>query len=729
VDGNFRVGQWLVQPQLNLIQGPGGETSVEPKAMEVLVCLAQQAGEVVPKERLMQTVWADTFVTDEVLTNSIWELRKVFGDDAKKPKVIQTVFKKGYRLIAPVSLEGKNAEIRPTLEQPQPEPDMRSAKGPPFNKGRLQGDVHRKWIIAWIAVALLIAAAVGLRSSRGVPSAPPLPPKVVPLTSLKGSEIQPSFSPDGNQVAFAWNGEKEDNYDIYVKLTGSEKLLRLTTDSAHDLSPVWSPDGRHIAFTRHSAGQRAVILIPALGGPERRLHVGTERSDPYRRKFEYMFQQPLSWSVDSKALAVTESSTDAPDRVLMVSIESREVRALVSSQSSDASLYSIAYRNPRVSPTGQVLAYLTQGSDWSRLQTLSLPLPSREQVPLVSTTSDVVGMDWTADGREIIFSSAGFLWRIGASGGNPERLAIGGDGSVHPAVARRGNLLAYAQGQLDTNIWRVHLPHGSTAKPTPELLIASTRTDAACKFSPDGKRIVFGSSRSGTNEIWVSEADGSNARQITSSQQAGSPRWSPDGQFIAFDQIGEGNRDIYVVSADGGKPKQLTTDRSDDVRPSWSRDGRWIYFGSIRSGQWQVWKAPAAGGQAVQLTKQGGREAFESPDGKFVFYSKVAIPPRLWKVPVEGGVETPVLEGVVQGNWAVTLSGVYFLVREVTQTIKFYSFATKQTNEVAALGKNPTLLGALGGPQGFSVSPDGKQILYAQVDRAEYDIMLVENFR
>ena len=111
MDGNFRVGQWLVQPQLNLIQGPGGDTPVEPKAMEVLVCLAKQAGEVVAKEQLMQAVWADTFVTDEVLTNSIWELRKAFHDDAKNPKVIQTVFKKGYRLIASVSFEGKATEL------------------------------------------------------------------------------------------------------------------------------------------------------------------------------------------------------------------------------------------------------------------------------------------------------------------------------------------------------------------------------------------------------------------------------------------------------------------------------------------------------------------------------------------------------------------------------------------------------------------------------------------
>ena len=133
MDGNFRVGQWLVQPQLNLIQGPGGDTPVEPKAMDVLVCLAKQAGEVVPKERLMQAVWTDTFVTDEVLTNSIWELRKAFQDDAKNPKVIQTVFKKGYRLIAPVSPESKTAETRSNFQPSQLDDSSR----PPLDKGGL----------------------------------------------------------------------------------------------------------------------------------------------------------------------------------------------------------------------------------------------------------------------------------------------------------------------------------------------------------------------------------------------------------------------------------------------------------------------------------------------------------------------------------------------------------------------------------------------------------------
>ena len=466
------------------------------------------------------------------------------------------------------------------------------------------------------------------------------------------------------------------------------------------------------------------MLVPALGGPERRLYLGSERSK--ERYIDYVFQQPLSWSADGKGLAVTESSIDAPDRIHWLSVESGEIRTVVSSQSNDFSPYSIDYRNPRVSPTSDVLAYNSQGSNWSRIYIV--PLVSGEPVQLISRNDPIVGMDWTADGREIIFSSDGFLWRISASGGNPERLAQLGGGCVSPAVARRGSSLAYAQGQLNANIWRLQLPPNSSAKPIPELLISSTRNDSAPQFATDGKRIVFVSTRSGTQEIWVSEADGSNARQVTSSgtQQPGSPRWSPDGQSIVFDQIAEGNKDIYVVSVHGGKPKRLTTEASDEVRPSWSRDGQWIYFGSIRSGQWQIWKVPAAGGQAVQVTKSGGREAFESPDRNFVFYTRAATAPGLWKVPAEGGKETLVLEGPIQGFWAMTHTGVYFLVQGTTRFIKFYGFAAKQTSEVAIIGKEAWFRE---GTTGFSVSPDGRQILYTHTDPAEYDLMLVENFR
>lgn len=103
MNGDFRVGPWLVAPSVNSISCKGTTVRLEPKVMEVLVCLAEHASETLPKETLFHTVWPDTFVTDDVLTHSISELRRAFEDDAREPHIIQTIPKRGYRLVAPVS--------------------------------------------------------------------------------------------------------------------------------------------------------------------------------------------------------------------------------------------------------------------------------------------------------------------------------------------------------------------------------------------------------------------------------------------------------------------------------------------------------------------------------------------------------------------------------------------------------------------------------------------------
>ena len=272
---------------------------------------------------------------------------------------------------------------------------------------------------------------------------------------------------------------------------------------------------------------------------------------------------------------------------------------------------------------------------------------------------------------------------------------------------------------FDAEIYLRHTPR----------LIASTALDLGPQFSPDGKRIAFASARSGNCcEIWVSESDGSKAVPLThfGGPMAGTPRWSPDGRQIVFDCDAGGSGDIYAVSVEGGQPRRVTTDRSNDVVPSWSRDGRWIYFASDRTGAWQVWKIPAEGGKAVQVTKKGGFAAFESYDGKTLYYAKDRLAPGLWKMPAGGGEETPVLEqlaGLLWGYWGLTREGIYFYNTD-TRAIEFYCFATRKAAKVVKLQKGPVFP-----DPGFSVSPDGRWILYAQVDTVSIDIMLVENFR
>ncbi len=111
----FQIGEWLVEPDLNRISRAGKQTSIEPKVIEVLAYLADHAGEVLPKEQIIQAVWPDTHVSDEVLRYSISELRKALKDDAKDPQFIQTVARRGYRLIAPISRKGPAPESRVSI--------------------------------------------------------------------------------------------------------------------------------------------------------------------------------------------------------------------------------------------------------------------------------------------------------------------------------------------------------------------------------------------------------------------------------------------------------------------------------------------------------------------------------------------------------------------------------------------------------------------------------------
>lgn len=171
LQNGFQVGDsHQVEPSLNSVTGPAGAIRLEPKVMQVLVLLAAHASQVVAKERLIQTVWPDAFVTDDVLTRAISELRRVFGDDAKEPRFIQTIPKSGYRLIAPVSSAGADQE---TAAPGQPVHLEIVAAGddhviaPLTEAGRASAHEHTEWrsrtLSLWaIGLAALILVGVGV---------------------------------------------------------------------------------------------------------------------------------------------------------------------------------------------------------------------------------------------------------------------------------------------------------------------------------------------------------------------------------------------------------------------------------------------------------------------------------------------------------------------------------------------------------------------------------------
>jgi dipeptidyl aminopeptidase/acylaminoacyl peptidase len=252
--------------------------------------------------------------------------------------------------------------------------------------------------------------------------------------------------------------------------------------------------------------------------------------------------------------------------------------------------------------------------------------------------------------------------------------------------------------------------------------IASTRRDTQAHYSPDGQRIVFESNRSGNEEIWVCNADGSDPVQLTyfGNAWAGAPAWSPDGKEIALGANAAGDWHIYIIGADGGKRRRFTREGADESWPTWSRDGQWIYYFSNRSKQGQIWKMRATGGPEIQITRHGAYWSGSSVDGKDLYYMGDE---GLWKVPVSGGNEVNI---VAHANYFVpTKDGLYYVEADAEKLLSFQlSFLDFKTRERKTVGVLP-------GPLGWSieVSPDSRSILYSKFDRQGSELMLVDNFR
>jgi tricorn protease-like protein len=292
-----------------------------------------------------------------------------------------------------------------------------------------------------------------------------------------------------------------------------------------------------------------------------------------------------------------------------------------------------------------------------------------------------------------------------------------------------GRHLVYSRQIEDTNIWRAELPKNGDPPVEAELFISSTWVDQTPKYSPDGKKIAFISSRSGSREVWASNADSSKPVRLTffNGPMTGHPSWSPDGQSIIFHARVEGTLDLFVVPAAGGPPKRLTTNTWEDHYPNYSRDGQWIFFSSRRSGEMQVWRMRADGSAPVQITTMGGiHNPAEAPDGRAVFYHLFQDPGEIWRIPVQGG-EPVRIAGPTHPfpvGYTVTTEGLYYGApphNGEQRYIRFVNFYTGQNYPIVA-AKRPF-------HSGMSVSPDSRYIIFDQYDETGSDLMLVQNFR
>jgi len=703
--GSIRFGRFDLSVESGELRKDGVRLKLSGQAVEVLLLLVASPGKLVAREELQQKLWPGASYGDPEhgLNAAVNRLRETLGDSATEPKYIETVPGRGYRFIATLDLP----VVPPEPEPPEPEPTPEPPK-PRWWKRK-----------AAIAVAACVGVA-GLLYPRIAPQIERLwrlyelqHLTIVPLTALPGNVASPTFSPDGSQVAFGWDGESNGKgYDLYVKVIGSDKPMRLTHHPADFLSAAWSPDGRSIAIARVAGEEDSgIYLIPPTGGPERKLAA---------RTVEAHRGNEISWSPDGKSLAYINQPANGAEtlKLFLLSLDTLE-RTQIQTNCGEVA-------TPAFSPRGTFLAWACDDTAYRSSLTL-LRLKDGSQTHLLSRPDLILGLAWSSDERRIVFSSQSNYGSLSetslARPDHVEILPLGHDAS-DLAAKPSGPGLAYVQGSTNVNIWRLDL---LASPPQARKLAASSREQLSPGISPDGSKIAFESTQSGVREIWVADADGSNARQVTDfrNPMTGTPRWSPDGKLIAFDSRVGGEANLYVVDPNGGVPHKLSIDRRNNSMPSWSKDGAWIYFTDAHD--FSFWKVPTNGGHAVQIAERPGASVvIESPDGGFVYFARDK---KLWRAKTDGSTEEQVA-GMPELNflgdeWFPAEAGIYFLSHANGKTmINLFDLQSRQTRPIFTLAKpTPGWIG------GMPVSRDGKFMLYPQVDSASSDLMMIGNWR
>jgi len=685
----------------------GRKIRLQAQPFQLLAMLIENAGELVTRDEVCRALWqADTFVDfDHSVSAAVNKIREALGDSVEKPRFVETLPKRGYRFIGKIKPE---APVVIAVAKPQ-----QSVELVPVPAAKAW--TSRKWTLGSVAAAVMVAAAV-LFNWPFRKSGNSQPMTVVPFTSYPGRETAPSFSPDGSRIAFSWdNGTRSRSggpgFDLYVKAIGSETVLRLTNHPSEWISSTWSADGTQIAFHRLAADDTGIYVVPALGGPERKL---------LATHIPYSVAAPISWSPDGKWLAFSDTENGRPDgRAFLLNMETLESHEFPHDPSCNHE-GALTF-----SHSGQELA-MSCVHNTSSFEYLVTDLQGKSKRSLTTRHEFPHGLAWSGDDKSLIVAGANAL-------GDEFYVIRVGDGEVHelsvaagdwPTISRDGHKLAFSLADHRVNIWRKDLEHPEA--PAVQMLV-STRQQNNSQYSPDGKHVVFDSARSGTWSVWVADADGGNLVQISHEGPAGSPRWSPDSQKITFVMTElSGLAGVYTADISDRVAHKLKTNVGKADHPYWSHDGKWIYFRGSEGVGHQLYRCPVEGGDATLLA--GSLDlvtSIESSDGKALYFPSRIANPNIMMLALDHSGATPQeVSGMPKityfSQWTLVHDGIYFAPHDSPRSICFFDFATRHTREIFKADKD------LG--DGMSVSPDGRYMLYSQIDQSNANIMIANYF-
>ncbi|MGA0557518.1 winged helix-turn-helix domain-containing protein [Larkinella sp. VNQ87] len=645
----FRINALEVDCWTLELTGPDGvRHKLEPKIIDVLHYLALHQGELVSKDELLQQVWPDVVVSDDTLHQIISKIRRLTSERFPGLIQIETVKKRGYRLVS--SVDWNNHEptpepMAPTLPVPQPH------KQP----SRLFPTRFRWWILGLPCLLGLTIWGIAIYRERPTPGQT----EVITAVSLPGEELWADASSDGTRLVFAKDGygaRRPVGKSLYVASFpgGVPTPVTQPAPGSKDLFPVWSPDDRFVYFIRILSENAAVLCrMPAGRWPD--------------VQQLYHLSSPHLIGLDihpdgKKAVYAYRASPTQPYRIYSLTLDT-----FVEEQLSTPPAGIIGDMSPRFSPDGTRISFkqqVTAGNE--RLYTLELT--NRQVRPLTQPYPKISGFCWHPNGNRVLFGASltgkSNLWSLDAPLASPTLVLSTGTNLFNPIVA--GSWIVFEQYEADRNLRRVSLDRPLEVR----LLFPQQpgRQYTKGRFLNGGRKVVYVSDQNDRPEVWIwSTTDDSPPRRLTGfrDETIRHLTLSPDEQWalIAVQSLRPGKVDsrfvrVHLVS---GAVDTLYADQQLNAHPAIHPSGRYLVYSTLRNGRWELFRLPLDKTAPPETLGIEGYVSQFSPDGTYLLFTRKGQP-GLWRVSVgRWSAVTPIcpdLSPLDEAGWVPTPNGL-----------------------------------------------------------------------
>ena len=659
----FEFGPFRLDTVERVLLRDGRPVPLTLKAFDVLLLLLENRGHIVEKDQLMNRVWAGSFVEEGNLKVTVSMLRKALEDNHDGQRFIETVPRRGYRFVAKVQV-GTAESIDVVLHERTRETlTIDEVEAVPSETHFAHKATQHKLALAVIVVLILGTSTLitfwgsKLLWPKLTAKASVIPFSnfsIIPLTT-SGRTADAIISPDGKYFAYILLDGKRRTLQLRNIQSGSDTSI---TGPDHVLygNISFSPDGNYLYYVG-SDGKTADSLY----------QIGVMGSTP--RKLLANIDSAVTISPDSKQLAFMRGYPPQKQAcVIVVNADGSGERKLAIHDIRDLFLNGPSQLGLSWSPNGELIAFPFRDSNApsSGASLMTVQVKDGTERLIASGPWQTLGpISWLPDGSGLVFVAAeqgadpnGQIWYVSYPGGKVRRITNDLHDYHSLSVSADSTALVTVQNQIRSSLWITANGYDDP------LEISSGKYDGrdGLSWTPDG-RVVYVSRDNGQSQIWITNADGTNKKQLTFDESwKGRLDVSPDGRYIVFASGRADISQIWRMDIDGGNQVQLSRGR-ENRSPHITFDSRWVVYTSFDTSAATIWKVPISGGEPVQLTNYESGSLATSPQDGQIAYAYDALDEheqpsrRIAFLPLSGGMPGRAVDFVVPPNVSWTADG------------------------------------------------------------------------